>query len=309
MTTTIKSLLANTITVLTNVDFKGNNVTIDSYNSTDSNHSTNGMYYAPTRMAGGDVASLFGLINIGNANIYGHLETGVNDTNTPGIGSNGRVGGLNWAGPGIQPGWWVNDFNMDTPDIQPPYTSGWAVTQNPNFPNTSNNKYIIGSSGDYIINGDLTLKNNETIFVSNGTNRLYVTGNISMQSQNSSTITLASGASLEIFVGTVSGPPVNATFTTINNSGKDDLFKIFGLPSLKTMSWNGNASFTGVVYAPEAYFTLGGGGSSTYDFQGAITVGSLKMNGSFTLHFDENLKKFGPASGYAVTSWRELAAQ
>src|SRR5438876_11408695 len=115
-----------------------------------------------------------------------------------------------------------------------------------------------------------------------------------MQSQNSSFITLAPGASLEIFVGTVSGPPVDATFTTINNSGNDSLFKIFGLPSLKTMSFNGNASFSGAVYAPEAYFTLGGGGSGTYDFQWACTVRALKLNGSFNFHYDENLKRFGP---------------
>src|SRR5206468_6939880 len=62
VTTTVKALLANTITVLSNVDFKGTTVTIDSYNSTDPNHSTNGMYNLATRMAGGDVASLFGLI-------------------------------------------------------------------------------------------------------------------------------------------------------------------------------------------------------------------------------------------------------
>ncbi len=312
VTTSVKALLANTITVLTNIDFKGNNVTIDSFNSTDPNHSTNGMYNAATRMAGGDVASLFGLVSIGNAKIYGHLETGVNDTNTPTWGTHGTAGDISWVdggNTGPKPGWWVNDFNMDIPDIQPPYASGSAVNQNPNFPSTSNNKYILGGSQDYMIYGDLTLKNGETLYVSGGTNRLYVTGNISMQSQNSSIISLATGSSLEIFVGTVSGPAVDATFTTVNNSGNDSLFKIFGLPSLKTMSWNGNAAFTGVVYAPEAVFTLGGGGSSTYDFQGAITVGSMKMNGNFTLHFDENLKKLGPSSGYAVTSWRELAPQ
>ena len=312
VTTSVKALLANSITVLTNIDFKGNNVTIDSYNSTDPNHSTNGMYDAATRMAGGDVASLFGLVSIGNAKIYGHLETGVYDTNPPTWGTHGTVGDVSWVdggNTGPKPGWWVNDFNMDIPDIVPPYSTGTSVTQNPNFPSTSNNKYILGGSQDYMINGDLTLKNGETLYVSGGTNRLYVTGNLSMQSQNSSIISLATGSSLEIFVGTVSGPAVDASFTTVNNSGNDSLFKIFGLPSLKTMSWNGNAAFTGVVYAPEAVFTLGGGGSSTYDFQGAITVGSMKMNGNFTLHFDENLKKFGPSSGYAVTSWRELAPQ
>ena len=307
VTTTIKSLLANTITVLNNIDFAGMNVTIDSYNSTDPNHNTNGMYDAATRMAGGDVASLFGIISVQNAKIYGHLETGATDPNAPTYGTQGSVGDIPWVAGGnvgIKQGWWLNDFNMDVPDIQPPYTTGWSLPAG-----TGTNKYIIGS-GDYILSGDLNLGNSETLYVSGSPARLYVTGNIKMQSQNSSFITLATGASLEIFVGTVSGPAVDATFTTINNSGNDSLFKIFGLPSLKTMSFNGNASFSGVVYAPEAYFNLSGGaGNKNLDFQGAITVGSMKINGNFTLHYDENLKKYGPASGYTVTSWRELAAQ
>ena len=178
------------------------------------------------------------------------------------------------------------------------------VNQNSNFPSLSTNKYILGA-GDYFLNTDLNLGQSETLYVSGNPARLYVTGNIKMQSQNSSSITLATGASLEIFVG---GP--DATFTTINNSGKDDLFKVFGLPSLKTMSLSGNASFSGVIYAPEAYFNLSGGaGNKNLDFQGAITVGAMKINGNFTMHYDENLKKFGPSSGYSVTSWRELAPQ
>jgi len=199
---------------------------------------------------------------------------------------------LNWTGPGIEPGWYLNDFRFCLPDVQPPYTSGWAVTQNPNYPSTSTNKYIIGT-GSYYVNGDLNLGNNETLYVS-GNATLYVTGNIRMQSQNSSSITLAVGASLEIFVGTTSGPATDVTLTMINNSGQDDLFQIYGLPSLKTMSWNGNASFSGVVYAPEASLTLGGGSSSTYDFQGACTVQATNLNRSFNFHYDENLKRFGP---------------
>src|SRR5438445_6317133 len=120
----------------TNIDLTGNNVTIDSYNSTDPNHSTNGLYNAATRMAGGDVASAFGLISAANANIYGHLETG--PTGGANIGVDGRVGDLNWTGPGIEPGWYLNDFRFCLPDVQPPYTSGWAVLP----AGTGTNKYI-----------------------------------------------------------------------------------------------------------------------------------------------------------------------
>ena len=83
----------------------------------------------------------------------------------------------------------------------------------------------------------------------------------------------------------------------------------FGLPSTKTMSWHGNAAFSGVVYAPEAFFTMGGGGSTAYDFQGACTVGSMKLNGNFNLHYDEYLRHLGVlSSGFTVTYWQELPA-
>jgi hypothetical protein len=306
ITTSIKSLLANGITALTNVDLKGNGLTTDSYDSSDWLHfPPDGRWNSSNRLAGGDVASLYGVIGIQNANIYGHVMTGVNDTNAPNIGSNGRVGDLpaNWSGSGIESGWWLQDFNMDVPDIQPPYgASAMPVAQNPNFPSTSTNTWIL-SSQQYYWSGDFAIKNNQTLYVS-GNATLYVTGNFNMN--NNSFLTIGSGASLKIYIGASSGTAVSGSFGVVNTSGNSSTFAIFGLPTLKTLTWNGNNSYLGTVYAPEASFNLGGGGSGDYDFQGAITVGSISMNGHFNLHYDQNLRRLAPASGFTVTSWREL---
>ena len=56
----------------------------------------------------------------------------------------------------------------------------------------------------------------------------------------------------------------------------------------------------------EAGFSCGGGGNNTYGYQGACVVKTISMNGKFNFHFDENIKRAGPVSGFTVTSWKEL---
>ena len=306
--TAIKPLMANGITVLSNIDVSGNNLTVDSFLSTDKAHSTNGLYYAPTRMANGDMASLYGVINVGNGHIYGHLYTGPSGSDQ--IGSQGTVGDLSWTGPGVEPGYYHNDFNMDVPDVQPPYTNGLGLPPETTNTYTLGNPALPGSSYSYYQNTSLSLGNGETLYVAPSNNvTLYLTGSLTMQSQNSSYLYLGQGASLKLYVGTTSGSATTITLTQVNNSGDDSKLQIFGLPSTKTMSWHGNAAFSGVVYAPEAFFTLGGGGSTTYNFQGACTVGSMKLNGNFNLHYDEYLRHLGVlSSGFTVTYWQELPA-
>jgi hypothetical protein len=298
VTTSIKPLFANGITSVSNITLKGSGLTIDSYDSKDPAHSTNGFYYAPTRKAGGDVGSIYGPVDLQNATVAGHLQTG---PNTPYSLNNGIVGDLNWTGPGVQPGWWLNDFNMDIPDVIPPFTSGFTSLP----AGTGTNTWLV-PGGMYYIDSDFTINNNQTLYVS-GNASIYVTGNFTMRNNSGSIISIAPGATLKLYVGAPSGTAVSANLATVNTSGVDDTFQFYGLPTCKNMSWNGNAAFLGIVYAPQAYFKLGGGGSNPYDFQGSVTVQTIEMNGHFNVHYDENLKRLGPASGFTVASWRELA--
>ena len=71
------------------------------------------------------------------------------------------------------------------------------------------------------------------------------------------------------------------------------------------MSFRGNAAFTGAIYAPQAAFSLGGGGNDAYDFVGASVTKTVKMNGHFNFHYDENLRRIGPSRGFLPTRWME----
>ncbi len=115
-------LFEGAVVARTNIDVSGNNFTTDSYDSADPNHSIYGLYDPATRMANGDIASLYGIINVGSGHIYGHLYTGPSGSDT--LGVYGVVGDLNWVGPGVEAGYYANDFNSCLPDVQPPYTNG-----------------------------------------------------------------------------------------------------------------------------------------------------------------------------------------
>jgi hypothetical protein len=83
-------------------------------------------------------------------------------------------------------------------------------------------------------------------------------------------------------------------------------FYLFGLPTCTDVSFGGNAAYTGVIYAPQADFHLGGGGNTTYDFVGASVSKTVHMNGHYRFHYDENLRRVGIGRGYIPTNWKEV---
>jgi hypothetical protein len=112
------------------IDMNGNDVMTDSFNSNDPNHSNNGRYPAgdlSKLLDNGDIASndtIKNVINVGNANIYGHVEVGPGATIY--VGPNGGVGTRSWqaSSTGIEPGYLNADMNFTFPSISLPYTSG-----------------------------------------------------------------------------------------------------------------------------------------------------------------------------------------
>jgi hypothetical protein len=169
--------------------------------------------------------------------------------------------------------------------VKPPYNSGLALIVGP-----STNKYMLGT-GQYYLNGDFILENNESMYIS-GTATVYVTGNFAMG--NTSSIVISAGASLKLYIGSSSGAAVYASLGMVNTLGNANSFQLYGLPTLTSLAWGGNTAYLGTVYAPKASLTLGAGGSTALDFQGAVSVQSISMNGHFNFHFDESLKQWGP---------------
>ena len=279
-----------------NVDLKGNGIATDSFDSLDPKYSTNGLYDAAKRKAGGDVASLGGFINVQNADIMGTLYTGPGGSYS--VGSQGSVGDLNWVqggSHGIQDGHYKNDFNMDFPDVLPPFQT--AVPPDGDEIDGVNYTWILGY-GNYLLNKGITFKTGDKILVV-GRARVYVTGDFIMQ--GSASIIMTPGASLELYVG-----GANTSIGAVNNPGNCATFSYFGLPGNTSISLAGNNSFLGSIYAPNAALSMSGGGNNDIDFQGACAVKTMSINGHFKLHFDENLKRKGPVRGYQVTSWDEV---
>lgn len=131
---------------------------------------------------------------------------------------------------------------------------------------------------------------------------LYVLGNLSFTGQ--SELIIAPGGSLKLYVG---GSSAKFAGNGINNQAGDATkFSYFGLPGNTSLSLSGNASVTGVIYAPNADLTLNGGGNNTYDLVGATVTKSVAMHGHFKFHYDENLSTLPGPVRYRAASWNEL---
>lgn len=101
----------------------------------------------------------------------------------------------------------------------------------------------------------------------------------------------------------------SATLTgnsTANSDGTADSFAFWGTKNCTSITLNGNASFTGTIYAPSADFTMNGGGKNTVDFIGASITKSTTLNGKFRFHYDEALSHIGPLRLFIASSWNEM---
>jgi hypothetical protein len=284
------------------INLRGNNIESDSFDSLDPNYSTNGLYDPNKRKDNGDIAtnsSLTNSLNVGNADIMGHVSTGPNGSVS--IGPNGSVGSKAWVSGhnhGIETGYRTDDMNVDFPEVRPPFTSG-AFTPGGGLIGTTNYTYLL-VSGNYQLD-HLTMASANKLYVT-GDAILYVTGDVDITGNAS--IEIANGATLQLYVG---GASANLGGNgVINGSGNATNFFYKGLPANTSLSISGNGTFTGMIYAPNAALNLNGGGNNTTDFVGAIVTNTADLNGHYNFHYDEALKQYGPARGYIVNGWNEI---
>jgi hypothetical protein len=302
VTTTNDAMFAKAMVAKGQINLNGNNITTDSFDSVDPNYSTGGLYDASKRKDNGDVATNSGLVNslnVGNADIYGQVSTGPGGSIA--IGPNGTVGTLSWIGGGnlgIEPGRSSDDMNVSFPDVVAPF-SGGAYTPTSGTVGGTSYSYVLGN-GNYQMSS-LSMSGHNKLYVS-GNAVLYVTSTLALS--GNAQIIIATNASLKLYFGGTSASIGGKGVA--NNSGNAMNFMYYGLPTNTSLSFSGNAAFTGVIYAPSATFSLGGGGSTTYDFVGASVTSTVNMNGHFNFHYDENLGRVGPSRGFVVTSWNEI---
>jgi Tfp pilus assembly protein PilX len=273
-----------------NLDLKGNNIETDSFNSMNPALSTFGQYDLTKTSTNGDIASIGGIVNVGNATVNGSVLLGPTASETM---NNGLITG------GV-----TNDFNVEFPDVvlptgNPPPAVQLAI---PVVTNGASYDYAFFVGGYYSINN---LKNSDSIYVApNTTVTLLLTGNVTVNNVYVAWGgTNGTSGSLTIYMD---GPSFSLAGNEIVDSGNALNFSYYGTTNNTSINFGGNSAFTGTIYAPEADFHMGGGGTTAYDFVGAGVVGSATMNGHFKFHYDENLGRGGPRSGYIATSWTEL---
>jgi hypothetical protein len=270
----------------TNVDLNGNGPSANSFNSALTNLSTNGRYDNTKTSTNGDVAVLYGTVDLGNHDILGDLYLG--PTATVNTGTNQVTGTIH------------TDFNYDYPDVIPPDTSSWFTLAVP--PSGTINgvtyTYCFTNSGDYIVpsmSGSVYVGTNAQVRLlvqSGGSDSVLVAGNGAMV-----------GSKLTMYIAS---PSFSIGSGGSVDGGRAANLAYYGLPSNTSISFKGNAAFTGTIYAPDAAITLTGGGSNDYDFVGSCIGKSITINGHFMFHFDEDLLLDGPASGYIAIRWTEI---
>lgn len=288
--------------VTSTVDLSGMGIATDSFNSSDTNFSTGGLYDPRKALDHGDVVTLSSQANsiqVGNGKIKGKVRTGPEGQVS--VGANSSVGDMNWVNTGqqgIQEGHFADDVNVDIPPATLPPSINWLPPIPGTYPvDGTKYKYALNDKAHWIVP-----KLDGSLYVSGGEVVLYVTDSIKVGSGMQ--IHIARDASLTIYMGgtsaTISGQGV------VNESGLAEHFTYYGLPSNTQVTFGANAAFVGTVYAPQAAFTLGGGGNNTYDFIGQCVARSVKMNGHYNFHFDEALEHVAAPTGYVVSSWDEL---
>jgi hypothetical protein len=153
---------------------------------------------------------------------------------------------------------------------------------------------LILSGGDYEVG---TLRG--SVYIGANT-RLYVTTTCDI-----TTLQIAPNVAFQLYC---SAPTASiAGNTGVNSDGTADSFAFWGLPACTNVSFSGNSSLTGTIYAPQAVFNLNGTGNNTViDFTGASITKSAKLNGHFNFHYDEALRRMGPFRGYIIDSWAEV---
>jgi hypothetical protein len=259
------------------------NTVVDSYDSSDPNYSTNGLYDPAKRKDNASVVTNLRsniAVQVRNSHIYGRVATGPGGTVTNDGCSVGDSAWIDGGNVGIQPGHVTDDMNVYFPTNMPPPGPYSAPTVT--SAGSSNITWV--STGTYEMSTFTSPNSHNPMFVT-GNAILYVTGSFTVS--GSGYVWIMPGASLTLYAGgttTISGGGV------VNGTGLAANFSYYGLPSNTSLVYSGASPLIGTVYAPQANFTFAGSAS----WSGAGIANSVTTSGGAPLHYDENLTRIGP---------------
>ena len=264
------------------IELNGNDLVVDSYDSTDPLHSTpDGLYDPATATDAAELAWHDGLTNaagVGSLTLFGAL-------NTPGagifnLGPAGTVGTRFWVeagNVGVQPAHLFTNLVMAFPEVGPPFTGG-AFIPSPGIIDGELYDYVL-NSGHYQMSS-LNMSGAKKMGIT-GQATLYLTGSLSQS--GTSRITILPGASLRLYIGGSSA--VFGGAGVINPFGPEQV-SLFCLPTVHSLHLPlSSGSMSARVYAPATDITLGNT-NSVVDFSGSVTARSVTLQGPVRMHQD-----------------------
>jgi hypothetical protein len=284
--TNVAPIFQTAVMVVSNFDWHGYTSLVDSFDSSNPFYNNgSGQYVSTKRNASGGVYTGNSIVNTnpsGNLNIWGRVMTGPGTTQSNvNLGVAGAVGNAAWnvGHTGIESNYWSGGFVPTLPDVVPPIGGS-------NLPAAVSN--VITLNGNYVAASDpganLKIVGATSLWIQGS-----YSGNITITTPNSS---------LTLYVGTTTGSGDSLNWTnqsTVNSPGYANNLQVFGLPSLNSISFTGNSTFVGTVYAPEADVIGGGGGANTLNTMGSMVCRSITLSGKWNIHYDQSLTNNGPA--------------
>lgn len=263
------------------VHLNGYNLFCDSFNSSDPNYSTGGLYDPAKATDTAVVASdngIFNANNVGNVEIWGRLTT--KPTFTLALGQASSIGSIAWhqAGQlGIEPGFHDTNLDLVFPDVVVPFY-GSFIPAGGTVDGVYYNYIFYG--GDYHL-PSLTLSGNQKALVILPS-RLHVMGNINI-SGNAYVRILQNGA-LGLYMG---GSNASLRGNSLINEGASRNLTCFGLPVNTAVSIRMPTPFIGNLYVPNATLTVNSAGSSPAEFVGRVVCQTLELAAPVRFHADD----------------------
>lgn len=296
-----RSLFATGLVAKNSIEFKGNNSTVDSWNSkknSDGSLRATPIAYSSDSSVKRDHGSvgtvtITSTVDVQNADIYGTVSVGGASLSAISVGSQGRIGPFGTGANVQNPDYIATDFSADI-DVQTAPTTGTTIASVGSTLGTAGTTTTWRAPS---ISGDVTIYGNVTLVLTAaaGTSAISLSG-------NHDGITLASGAKLTIYTAgdiDITGQGV------LNPSTQSIDFQIYGT-STSAVAQNikiaGNGSLNGVVYAPNAAVEVHGNG----DVMGSIVGQTITLTGNALFHYDESLADEGASNPYKVDQWYEL---
>lgn len=308
------SKFANGLVAKETINFKGNNATVDSWNSDPDNDKDPADVVAYSEDVNNDNGSV-GSISIvndavdpNNANIYGYVATGGSPAT---VGPNGLIGPFDTAEGTIAPGHSSTDFSASFDDVTAPavsFTGIAAITDNYTLPDDTG--VSPAADGKYYISCSKVEFNNASLKVSAGKEvilKLTDTFEAIKIGGGSGELNIASGAILQIYAEgsiDIAGKGILNGGSTTATANQPSSCQIWGTKTSLTqdISIKGQGVLSAVVYAPYGSVDMNG----DTDVMGSIVANDITVVGNAKFHYDESLANFDTGNPYRVALWKEL---